>query len=103
MSRVFIPRMGGDRAHMSGDPDAVQRLALETLRRDFGVDVAPAAGLRGQELATWLEQAEDAVFEREHAELRAQRTYRPRPADEGGFYFLSGDEATADQAQEKEQ
>jgi hypothetical protein len=43
------------------------------LRDDFGVDVAPAEGLNGQELATWLEQAEDAVFEREHTELRRQR------------------------------
>ena len=65
------------------------QITLARLRDEFGVDVAPAAGLHGQELAAWLEQAEDAVFEREHAELRAQRYYT-RPADDGGFYFLSG-------------
>lgn len=66
-------------------------ITLATLRESFGVDVAPAAGLHGQELAAWLEAAEDAVFEREHAELRAQRSqYRTRPVDDGGFYFLSG-------------
>ena len=64
-------------------------LTLAVLRDSFGVDVAPAQHLHGQELAAWLEQAEDAVFEREHAELRAQRYYT-RPADDGGFYFLSG-------------
>ena len=64
-------------------------LTLAALRVSFGVDVAPAQHLHGQELAAWLEQAEDAVFEREHAELRAQRYYT-RPADDGGFYFLSG-------------
>ena len=65
-------------------------ITLAALRDSFGVDVSPAAGLHGQELVAWLEHAEDAVFEREHAELRAQRTYRTRPADDGGFYFLSG-------------
>ena len=64
-------------------------LTLAALRDSFGVDVAPAQHLHGQELAAWLEHAEDAVFEREHAELRAQRYYT-RPADDGGFYFLSG-------------
>lgn len=48
-------------------------LTLAALRDSFGVDVAPAQELHGQELAAWLERAEDAVFEREHAELRAQR------------------------------
>ena len=47
-------------------------LTLATLRDRFGVDVAPAAGLHGQELAAWLELAEDEVFNRELAELRAQ-------------------------------
>ena len=70
--------------------ESVMQLVLERLRDDFGVDVATATGLHGRELAAWLEQAEDAVFEREYAELRAQRIYRTRPADDGGFYFLSG-------------
>lgn len=49
------------------------QITLATLRDSFGVDIAPAAGLHGQELAAWLERVEDEVFEREHAELRAQR------------------------------
>ena len=59
------------------------QITLRTLRNSFGVDVARAAGLHGQELADWLDQAEDAVFEREHAELIATlqlslpRTHRP--------------------------
>ena len=96
MSRAFIPRMGGAPAHMSRDPDAVQRLNLETLRLEFGVDTSPAAGLTGEALRAWVDAADDAVFEREHAELRAQRSqYRTRPADDGGFYFLSGDAPSA--------
>lgn len=52
--------------------DEEMQITVETLRLDFGVDVTPAKGLHGAELQAWLEQAEDAVFEREHAELRAQ-------------------------------
>ena len=50
------------------------QITLATLQAEFGVDVAPAQELHGQELAAWLEKAEDEVFEREHAEMRAQRT-----------------------------
>jgi hypothetical protein len=49
------------------------QITLAALRDSFGVDVAPAQELHGQELAAWLEKAEDEVFEREHAEFRAQR------------------------------
>lgn len=49
------------------------QITLAALRDSFGADVAPVQGLRGQELAAWLERAEDDVCEREHAELRAQR------------------------------
>ena len=49
------------------------QITLAALRNSFGADVAPAQGLRDQELAAWLERAEDDVCEREHAELRAQR------------------------------
>ena len=52
--------------------EAEMALTLATLRDSFGVDVAPAAGLHGQELAAWLELAEDGVLNRELAELRAQ-------------------------------
>ena len=49
-----------------------QQITLETLRLSFGVDITPAEGLHGQELTEWIERVEDEVFEREHAELRAQ-------------------------------
>ena len=52
---------------------SVMQLVFERLRDDFGVVTAPAAGLLGQALADWIDQAEDTVFEREHAELRTQR------------------------------
>lgn len=52
--------------------DEEMQITLTTLQQSFGVDIAPAQGLSGTDLAAWLEQAEDAVFEREHAELRAQ-------------------------------
>lgn len=52
---------------------------LAMLRDSFGVDITPAAGLHGQELAAWLERVEDEVFEREHAELRAQREALKNP------------------------
>ena len=45
------------------------QITLAALRDSFGV--APVLDLHGQELAAWLELAEDAVFEREHAEFRA--------------------------------
>lgn len=53
--------------------DEEMQITLETLRVDFGVDVRPAASLQGAELQQWIERVEDEVFEREHAELRAQR------------------------------
>lgn len=53
--------------------DEEMKITLETLRLDFGVDTAPALELHGEELAAWLERVQDEVFEREHAELRAQR------------------------------
>lgn len=55
------------------------QITLATLRDSFGVDVAPALELHGQALAEWLDQAEDQVFEREHAELRAQRATLKKP------------------------
>lgn len=51
--------------------ESEMQVTLAALRDGFGVDVAPALDMHGQELAAWLEQAEDAVFEREHAEFRA--------------------------------
>lgn len=50
-----------------------QRLMLDRLRDDFGVDVSSAELLDGADLDAWIFAQEDAVFERLHAELRAQR------------------------------
>ena len=36
--------------------DEEMQITLRTLQQDFGVDVAPAQGLSGADLATWLEQ-----------------------------------------------
>ena len=49
------------------------QLTLARLACEFCVDIAPAQGLTGAELAAWLEQAEDQVFHRELAELQRQR------------------------------
>ncbi len=38
------------------------QITLARLANEFGVNVAPAAGLIGQELQTWLELAEDELF-----------------------------------------
>jgi hypothetical protein len=43
------------------------QITLARLRDEFNVDVATALELQGQELAAWLELAEDAVFERQCA------------------------------------
>lgn len=40
------------------------QITLARLRDEFGVDVAPALALHGQELEAWLEQAEDDLFKR---------------------------------------
>lgn len=49
------------------------QITLARLAGEFGVDIAPAQGLAGAELAAWLEQAEDQVFHLELAELQRQR------------------------------
>ena len=49
------------------------QLTLARLAGEFCVDIAPAQGLAGAELAAWLDAAEDKVFHRELAELQRQR------------------------------
>ena len=49
------------------------QITLQRLAGEFNVDTTPAQGLAGAELAAWLEQAEDQVFNRELAELQRQR------------------------------
>lgn len=57
----------------SGRSQEEMLITLARLAGEFGVDIAPAQGLAGAELAAWLEQAEDQVFNRELAELQRQR------------------------------
>ena len=57
------------------------QITLQRLAGEFCVDIAPAQGLAGAELAAWLEQAEDQVFNRELAELQQalrDQGYAPR-------------------------
>lgn len=52
-----------------GPDDAVLRIALEVLRRDFGVDVSPAAGLTGDALREWVQAADKVLCEQWPAAL----------------------------------
>lgn len=52
-----------------GPDDAVLRVALEVLRRNFGMDVSPAAGLTGDALLKWVQAADKVLCERGHAAL----------------------------------
>lgn len=53
-------------SHAKGPDDAVLRIALEVLRRDFGVDVSPAAGLTGDSLLKWVQAADKVLCEQRH-------------------------------------
>lgn len=52
-----------------GPDDAVLRIALEVLRRNFGMDVSPAAGLTGDALLEWVQAADRVLCEQRHAAL----------------------------------
>jgi len=41
-----------------------QTIMLTRLRQEFDVDTTPADGLEGAALDAWIEQAEDALFEK---------------------------------------
>lgn len=58
-----------------------QIIRLAGLQMGFGVDVAPALHLTGQELDTWLNAAEDRLFESGLADLRTMRAEREAWAD----------------------
>lgn len=55
-----------------------QIIRLAGLQMGFGVDVAPALHLTGQELDTWLNAAEDRLFEEGLQDLAAMRAERER-------------------------
>ena len=50
--------------------EAASRITLQTLKADFGVDIAPAEKLKGEALEKWREAAEDKVFEQQLAEMK---------------------------------
>lgn len=52
-----------------GPDDAVLRIALDVLRRDFCVDVSPAASLTGDALLKWLQAADKVLCEGRPAAL----------------------------------
>jgi hypothetical protein len=49
-----------------GPDDAVLRIALEVLRRNFGMDVSPAASLTGDALLEWVQAADKVLCEQWH-------------------------------------
>lgn len=51
--------------------EAISRITLKTLEADFGVDIAPAAQLKGEALEKWREAAEDKVMEQQFKEFKA--------------------------------
>lgn len=55
-----------------------QIVRLAGLQMGFGVDVTPALHLTGQELDSWLNAAEDRLFEAGLQDLRAMKQERER-------------------------
>jgi hypothetical protein len=51
--------------------ESISRITLQTLKTDFGVDIAPADKLTGEALERWSEAAEDKVFEKEFKEFQS--------------------------------
>ena len=49
-----------------GPDDAVLRIALDVLRRDFCMDVSPAASLTGDALREWVQAADKVLCEQRH-------------------------------------
>ena len=54
---------------VKGTDDAVLRIALDVLRRDFCMDVSPAASLTGDALREWVQAADKVLCERRPAAL----------------------------------
>lgn len=52
-------------------PEAMQ-IMLQRLKAE-GVDIGPAQGLEGPELEAWIDQAEEALFQRLYAEFKDAR------------------------------
>lgn len=52
-------------------PEAMQ-IMLQRLKAE-GVDIGPAEALEGPELEAWIDQAEEALFQRLYAEFKDAR------------------------------
>lgn len=81
-------------SHTKGPDDAVLRIALEVLRRDFGVDVSSAAGLTGDALLEWVQAADKVLCERRPAALCSTSTSGPNL--EMAFKLIEPDEKSRD-------
>jgi hypothetical protein len=57
--------------------ESISRITLQTLKTDFGVDIAPADKLTGEALERWSEAAEDKVFEKEFKEFQSSLPSKP--------------------------
>lgn len=55
-------------------PEAMQ-IMLQRLKAE-GVDIGPAEALEGPELEAWIDQAEEALFQRLYAEFKDARNQR---------------------------
>lgn len=55
-----------------------QQARMDALAKSFNVDTAPAQHLTGQELDSWLNAAEDRLFEEGLQDLRAMKQERER-------------------------
>lgn len=55
-------------------PEALQ-IMLQRLKAE-GVDIAPAQGLEGEKLEAWIDEAEEALFQRLYAEFKDARNQR---------------------------
>ena len=79
-----------------GPDDAVLRIALEVLRRNFGMDVSPAASLTGDALLEWVQVADRRLCERRHAALCSTLTSGQNL--EMAFKLIEPDEKSRDYA-----
>ena len=63
---------------MTTDRTTYQQTRLDGLQKGFDVDIEPAMCLTGQELDTWLNAAEDRLFEDGLRDLLAMKQERER-------------------------
>lgn len=62
-----------------------QRVRLDSMSKSFGIDVAPAQHLTGQELDAWLNATEDELFAKGLQDLKEMQIERQRGYLNSGF------------------